>query len=77
MYLPAADALHLAFAPPKKVPSLEQHRPAIDPAGRFHEPHDRKGRQGLATARLANQAQRFSLVEMKADVDHGGHEPAG
>ena len=58
--------------------ALPAHVAADDAAGQLDHPEQRLGRDALAGARLADEAERLALADREADVADGVHgAPAG
>jgi len=74
-----ADALQFPLGQAEEIAPLEQHSAAGDPPRRLrHEAEDRKCGHALAAARLADDAQHFSRVEVEGHaVDRNEAPPFG
>src|SRR5690606_29504086 len=75
----AANLAHLALALGKEILALEADGAADDLAGRLgDEPDDRHGRDALAAAGFADDAEGLALIQGEADaVDRLDRAPAG
>ena len=70
--LPAPDLAHFLLRYSQQIPAPEQHLTRDDAPGRTrHQPEDGEAGHALAAARLAQEAQRLSLVQRERDAVHG------
>ncbi len=66
--LRAADRAHRSFVEREEVASPEEHPSTGVASRRLDEPHDRERRHRLAAAGFSDEAERFSLPDLEADV---------
>src|SRR5439155_4150244 len=64
----APDVRHLRAGQAEQVDPVENDAPALDPAGRGHEAHDRERRHALAAARLAHEADDLAPLDVEVDA---------